>query len=186
MNNIDLKKLIIPNIPYLLFVWLFDKAAQAFRLSPGADLSEKLLALGTGFSAAFSNAAPSLHPMDLLIGIAGAVLIRLIVYFKGKNAKKYRKGMEYGSARWRNELMVIKSNNDHDERGLLPYPVIVAATKGDPDAMKIVLNRYEGDMVALSVRKMRDERGNTYYGVDQDIYDRLRARLIRVVLDFKV
>ena len=53
MNRIDLKKLIIPNIPYLLFVWLFDKAAQAFRLSPGADLSEKLLALGTGFSAAF-------------------------------------------------------------------------------------------------------------------------------------
>lgn len=83
-------------------------------------------------------------------------------------------------------FMVIKSNSDHDERGLLPYPVIVAATKGDPDAMKIVLNRYEGDMVALSVRKMRDERGNTYYGVDQDIYDRLRARLIRVVLDFKV
>lgn len=76
MNRIDLKKLIIPNIPYLLFVWLFDKAAQAFRLSPGADLSEKLLALGTGFSAAFSNAAPSLHPMDLLIGIAGAVLMR--------------------------------------------------------------------------------------------------------------
>lgn len=99
MNNLDLKKLIIPNIPYLLFVWLFGKAAQAFRLSPGADLSEKLLALGTGFSAAFENAAPSLHPMDLLIGIAGAVLIRLIVYFKGKNAKKYRKGVEYGSAR---------------------------------------------------------------------------------------
>ena len=82
--------------------------------------------------------------------------------------------------------MVIKSNSAHDERGLLPYPVIVAATKGDPDAMKIVLNRYEGDMVTLSVRKMRDERGNTYYGVDQDIYDRLRARLIRAVLDFKV
>ena len=100
MNNIDLKKLIIPNIPYLLFVWLFGKAAQAFRLSPGADLSGKLLSLGTGFSAAFGDAAPSLHPMDLLIGIAGAVLIRLIVYLKGKNAKKYRKGMEYGSARW--------------------------------------------------------------------------------------
>ena len=81
--------------------------------------------------------------------------------------------------------MITKSNSDHD-RGLLPYPIIVAATKGDPDAMKIVLNRYEGDMVALSVRKMRDERGNTYYGVDQDIYDRLRARLIRVVLDFRV
>ena len=63
---------------------------------------------------------------------------------------------------------------------------MITKSKGDPDAMKIVLNRYEGDMVALSVRKMRDERGNTYYGVDQDIYDRLRARLIRVVLDFRV
>ena len=102
MSNINFKKLILQNLPYLLFVWLFDKAAQAFRLSPGADLSEKLLSLGTGFSAAFSSAAPSLHPMDLLMGAAGAVLIRLIVYFKGKNAKKYRKGIEYGSARWGN------------------------------------------------------------------------------------
>ena len=100
MNNIDLKKLIIPNIPYLLFVWLFDKAAQAFRLSPGADLSEKLLSLGTGFSAAFESALPSIYPLDLLVGIVGAVIIRLIVYVKGKNAKKYRKGAEYGSARW--------------------------------------------------------------------------------------
>lgn len=56
----------------------------------------------------------------------------------------------------------------------------------DPDAMKIVLSHYEGDMLTLSVRKMRDERGNTYYGTDQDIYDRLRSRLIRAVLDFKV
>lgn len=78
------------------------------------------------------------------------------------------------------------SNSDHDERGLLPFPVIIAATKGDPDAMKIVLSHYEGDMLTLSVRKMRDERGNTYYGTDQDIYDRLRSRLIRAVLDFKV
>lgn len=79
-----------------------------------------------------------------------------------------------------------KFDSDFDERGLLPYPVIVAATKGDPDAMKIVLSHYEGDMLTLSVRKMRDERGNTYYGTDQDIYDRLRSRLIRAVLDFKV
>ena len=82
--------------------------------------------------------------------------------------------------------MTTNSNSDHDERGLLPFPVIIAATKGDPDAMKIVLNRYEGDMAALSVHKMRDERGNTYYGVDQDIYDRLRSKLIRAVLDFKI
>ena len=98
----DFKKLLILNAPYLLFVYLFDKIGQAFRLAPGADLSGKLLSIGNGFSAAFSNAMPSFDPADLLIGIAGAAVIRLAVYMKGKNAKKYRKGMEYGSARWGN------------------------------------------------------------------------------------
>ena len=92
----NIKKLLILNAPYLLFVYLFDKVGQAVRLSPGADLSGKLLSIGSGFSAAFSNALPSFAPMDLLIGIVGAVVIRLAVYVKGKNAKKYRKGMEYG------------------------------------------------------------------------------------------
>ena len=98
----EIKKLLILNLPYLLFVYLFDKVGAAIRLSPGADASGKLLQLGTGFAAAFSSIAPSFHPADLLIGIAGAVIVRLAVYFKGKNTKKYRKGMEYGSARWGN------------------------------------------------------------------------------------
>ena len=88
----EIKKLLILNLPYLLFVWLFDKVGAAVRLSPGADASAKLLHLGDGFSAAFSSIAPSFHPADLLIGIAGAVIVRLIIYVKGKNAKKYRKG----------------------------------------------------------------------------------------------
>ena len=71
---------LILNAPYLLFVYLFDKIGQAVRLSPGADLSGKVLSLADGFSAAFANPLPSLAPMDLLIGIAGAVLIRLMVY----------------------------------------------------------------------------------------------------------
>ena len=100
MKNINLKKWIIPNLPYLLFVYLFDKAGQALRLTPGVDASEKLLRLSEGFTAALASYAPSFHPADLLIGIAGAVVIRLIVYMKGKNAKKYRKNVEYGSARW--------------------------------------------------------------------------------------
>ena len=100
MKQVNVKKLLILNLPYLLFVWLFDKAAQAVRLSPGADLSGKLLNLGSGFSQAMENIAPSFHPADLLAGLIGAVVIRLIIYTKGKNAKKYRKGMEYGSARW--------------------------------------------------------------------------------------
>lgn len=98
----DIKKLLILNAPYLLFVWLFMKAGEAFRLSPGVDFSGKLLHITEGFSAAFESPLPSLNGQDFLIGIAGAALIRLAVYLKGKNAKKYRKGMEYGSARWGN------------------------------------------------------------------------------------
>ena len=94
------KKQIILNLPYLIFVYLFDKLCQGVRLAPGADASEKLLHIGQGFSAAFTSLAPSFHLLDLCVGAAGAVLIRLVVYSKGKNAKKYRRGMEYGSARW--------------------------------------------------------------------------------------
>ena len=96
----EIKKQIILHLPYLMFVYLFGKVGQAFRLAQGADLSAKLLNIGQGFSAAFANAAPSFNPMDLLIGVAGAVIIRLVIYSKQKNAKKYRKGMEYGTARW--------------------------------------------------------------------------------------
>ena len=96
----NMKKLFLLNLPYFLFVYPFDKLAQAFRLAPGSDLSGKLLSIGDGFTAAFSSPWLSFHPTDLLIGIAGAVVLRMAVYLKGKNAKKYRHGIEYGSARW--------------------------------------------------------------------------------------
>ena len=103
VKEMNMKKLFLLNLPYLLFVYPFDKLAQAFRLAPGADLSGKLLSIGDGFTAAFSSPWLSFHPTDLLIGIAGAVILRMAVYLKGKNAKKYRHGIEYGSARWGNE-----------------------------------------------------------------------------------
>ena len=77
-------------------------------------------------------------------------------------------------------------NTEQDERGLLPYPVIIAATKGDPEAMKIVVQHYESYIASLSMRKLIDERGNTYYGIDEDIRDRLRSKLMRAALSFKV
>ena len=95
-----LKKYLLPNLPYLFFVYLFDKICQAVRLAPGLDASEKLLHIGQGFQTAFASSAPSFHALDICVGILGAVLVRLAVYVKGKNAKKYRKGIEYGSARW--------------------------------------------------------------------------------------
>ena len=96
----NIKKLLILNAPYLLFVWLFMKIGEAFRLSPGADLSGKLLNIMQGMTAAFESPLPSLNGQDFLIGVAGTVILRIAVYMKGKNAKKYRKGVEYGSARW--------------------------------------------------------------------------------------
>ena len=96
----ELKKLLVLNLPYLLFVYLFAKCGQTYRLSAGADASAKLLHLTSGISAAFANPLPSLHPFDLCVGVAAAIAIRLAVYIKGKNAKKFRKNLEYGSARW--------------------------------------------------------------------------------------
>ena len=95
-----LKKYLLPNLPYLFFVYLFDKLCQAVRLAPGLDVSEKLLHIGQGFQTAFASSAPSFHVLDICIGIFGAILVRLAVYLKAKNAKKYRRGVEYGSARW--------------------------------------------------------------------------------------
>ena len=95
-----LKKVLLPNLPYLLFAWLFDKLCQAVRLAPGLNASEKLLRIAQGFTGAFASLWLSLHPLDLLLGVAGAALVRLAVYLKAKNAKKYRRGVEYGSARW--------------------------------------------------------------------------------------
>ena len=102
MKQINYKKLILPNIPYL-FIGLFaTKLGQAARLSPGVDFSSKVLNMMDGISMAFENILPSFHPVDLLVGTAATVIIRLVVYFKGKNAKKFRKNLEYGSARWGN------------------------------------------------------------------------------------
>ena len=95
-----LKKYLLPNLPYLFFVYLFDKLCQAVRLAPGLDASEKLLHIGQGFQTAFASSAPSFHALDICVGILGAILVRLAVYLKVKNAKKYRRGVEYGSARW--------------------------------------------------------------------------------------
>jgi len=100
MRNIDIKKLIIKILPFVLFFYLADKVGQAFQLAYGADISAKVLHLNGGFAAAFDNPLPSFHPQDLFVGAVGAGLIALAIQIKRANAKKYRKGIEYGSARW--------------------------------------------------------------------------------------
>ena len=97
---LNIKKFLLPNIPYVFIALFATKLGQAWRLAPGMDFSGKALHLVEGFAAAFQSALPSFHPIDLCVGVAAALLIRLIVYVKGKNAKKFRKNLEYGSARW--------------------------------------------------------------------------------------
>ena len=97
---VNIKKIILPNLPYLLFVLLGTKCGQAARLAPGLDFSQKALHILDGFRLAFKSLLPSFHPADLLVGLLIAAALRLAVYVKGKNAKKLRKNMEYGSARW--------------------------------------------------------------------------------------
>ena len=100
MRQINLKKYLLPNLPYVLIALYATKLGQAWRLAPGTDASAKLLGLLDGLAAAFQSALPSFHPLDLLVGLCCGAALRLAVYLKGKNAKKYRKGAEYGSARW--------------------------------------------------------------------------------------
>ena len=97
---VNIKKMVLPNIPYVFIALLATKLGQAARLAPGFDFSSKAIHIIDGMTMAFQDIVPSFHPVDLCVGIAAAAIIRLVVYVKGKNAKKYRKNEEYGSARW--------------------------------------------------------------------------------------
>ena len=101
-GSVDKKKLILMNLPYILAGYFCDKIAWLWRVSPGKNASDKMMAAMNGMNDLFANPLPSFFPKDLLIGIAGGVVLRLVVYFKAKNAKKFRQGVEYGSARWGN------------------------------------------------------------------------------------
>lgn len=98
--NDKVKKYVLPNLPYLFIFWLADKLGQAFRLSAGENMGKRFMDTVNGLALLGSDPLPSLHPRDLLAGIAGAAVIWIVVYFKKKNAKKWRKNIEYGSARW--------------------------------------------------------------------------------------
>jgi len=101
--NDKIKKYLVPNIPYLFIFWCCLKLGTAYRIAPGADFGHKLIGIMQTIGPAFQNIGPGIHASDWLVGIAGAVVIRLVVYQKSKKAKKFRRDMEYGSARWGTE-----------------------------------------------------------------------------------
>ena len=113
-----LKKQVILHLPYLLFLLVFAKLGEAVRLAPGADASQKLLGLSEGFALAFQSMWPG-AAMDWLIGLCGAAIMRLAVYLRGKDAKKYRKNVEYGSARWGNKADIAPFMDPNPENNII-------------------------------------------------------------------
>lgn len=103
MRTDKIRKYILPNIPYLFIGWAFLKVGTAYRLAAGADFPHKLMGLGQTIGPAFADFALGFHASDWLLGLAGAVAFRLLIYFKSKNARKFRRDAEYGSARWGND-----------------------------------------------------------------------------------
>ena len=120
-----IKKFVLLNLPYLMFFWLAGKLAEAYRLAPGVDISAKIVYIRIGLGYAFDSLSPSFHPHDALFGIVIMVIIWLVVYSKKKNAKKFRKDIEHGSARWgdRNDIIPFMDKNPNNN-------IILTQTEG--------------------------------------------------------
>ena len=114
----SLRKQLILHLPYLLFLLVFAKLGEAVRLAPGTDASQKLLGLAEGFSMSFQSMWPGAG-IDWLIGLCGAALMRLAVYAKGRDAKKYRKNVENGSARWGNKTDIAPFMDPKPENNII-------------------------------------------------------------------
>lgn len=103
MQSADMKKLILLNFPYIIAFYMVEKAAWLYRHCNGDSVVDRLMVLFMNFGLAYKSVLPSFHPFDLMVGLVGAAALKVVIYFKGKNAKKYRQGEEYGSARWGNQ-----------------------------------------------------------------------------------
>ena len=141
LPSMDWKRLIMRNIPYVIVFYLVDKVAWLYRYCIGESLIEKLGVLFLNFSLAFQNILPSLHPQDLCVGAAGALLVKLAVYLKGKNAKKYRQGVEYGSARWGNQKDIAPFIDPVFENNILLTQTERLTMNGRPKLPKYARNK---------------------------------------------
>ena len=140
-GNIDKKKLVLMNLPYVLSGYFCDKIACLWRVSPGQDASAKMMAVMAGMEGLFSNPLPSFYPKDLLIGAGCGIALRLVVYFKAKNAKKFRHGMEYGSARWGNAKDIEPYMDAEFENNILLTQTERLMMSGRPKQPKYARNK---------------------------------------------
>lgn len=143
MNQKKIKKLLILNVPYVVLGAVATNFGEAFRIAEGADLSGKLqgMIMGGAFGTAFANLMPSIHPFDLVVGAAVGAGLRLAVYMKGKNAKKYRHNMEYGSARWGNATDMEPFMDEKFENNIILSQTERMTMNGRPSQPKYARNK---------------------------------------------
>ena len=140
-SGADTKKLILLNLPYILAGYFVDKVAWLWRISEGDNASDKLMIVMGQMEKLFTNPLPSFHPKDLLIGVIGGVALRLVVYFKAKNAKKFRQGVEYGSARWGNAKDIEPYMDEVFENNVLLTQTERLMMSGRPKEPKYARNK---------------------------------------------
>lgn len=140
-SGADTKKLILLNLPYILAGYFVDKVAWLWRISEGDNASDKLMIVMGQMEKLFTNPLPSFHPKDLLIGVIGGAALRLVVYFKAKNAKKFRQGVEYGSARWGNAKDIEPYMDEVFENNVLLTQTERLMMSGRPKEPKYARNK---------------------------------------------
>ena len=138
MKQLNVKKLVLLNLPYFLLGLFATNLGEAWRLATGADASAKMLSFFSTLPVALASWWPSLHPLDFLVGLCCGAGLRLAVYLKGKNAKKYRHNVEYGSARWgthEDTKLICKDSFERWYEGQSKYRIVSAANGGDEDGI---------------------------------------------------
>lgn len=140
-KGMDTKKLVLMNIPYVFAGYFCDKAAWLWRTCEGNNASDKLMEAMSRTGTMFANPLPSFHPRDLLVGAAGGVALRLVVYYKAKNAKKFRHGVEYGSARWGNAKDIEPYMDSVFENNILLTQTERLMMSGRPSSPKYARNK---------------------------------------------
>lgn len=141
LERIDRKKLFLLNFPYLIFAYIFNKIVWLYRISDGVSAWDKFMGTLNYFERAFENPLPSLYYMDLLYGIIGGVAVKMIVYYRAKNAKKYRQGVEYGSARWGTEKDIQPYIDPVFENNIILTETEMLMMSGRPKEPKYARNK---------------------------------------------
>ena len=157
VKDADAKKLMLLSLPYLLAGYFCDKLAWLWRVSPGNNASDKMMAAMNGMDGLFSNPLPSFHPRDLLIGVGCGIALRLAVYFKAKNAKKFRHGAEYGSARWGDAKDIEPYMDSVFENNVLLTQTERLMMSGRPKSPKYARNKnilVIGDNIIIGLSRM--------------------------------